>query len=133
MTKRIVRALEHPCTMMLGHLTGRLLLRREPYKVDVAKVIDAALANGVIIELNANPSRLDMDWRHWRRAADRGLLCAINPDAHDTQGLLHVRAGVNAARKAGLTLENVLNARPCSEVRAYFEKRTASIRAQLAR
>ncbi|HVU33269.1 MAG TPA: helix-hairpin-helix domain-containing protein [Opitutaceae bacterium] len=131
MTKRIIRAVEHPCTTMLGHVTGRLLLRREAYRVDVAKVIDAALANGVIIELNANPSRLDMDWRHWRKAAERGLLCSINPDAHDTAGLTHVRAGVNAARKAGLTREQVLNSRPLSEVRAYFDQRTGSVRSHL--
>jgi len=133
MTQRIVRAVEHPCTMMLGHVTGRLLLRREGYRVDLGKVIDAAVAHGVIIELNANPSRLDMDWRHWRKAADRGLLCSINPDAHDTIGLTHVRAGVNAARKAGLTRDQVFNARPLAAVRAYFETRTASVRARLAR
>lgn len=131
MTKRIVRALEHPCTMMLGHLTGRLLLRREAYRVDVAKVIDAAVAHGVIIELNANPARLDMDWRHWRKAAERGLLCCINPDAHDTFGLAHVRAGVNAARKAGLGRGQVLNTRPLAEVKVYLEKRTAPVRARL--
>jgi DNA polymerase (family 10) len=132
MTKRIIRALEHPCTMMLGHVTGRLLLRREGYRVDVPKVIDAAIAHGVIIELNANPARLDMDWRHWRKAADRGLLCGVNPDAHDTFGLEHVRAGVNVARKAGLTREHLLNTRPLEEVRAYFEKRTAPVRTRLA-
>ncbi len=123
MTKRIVRALEHPCTTMLGHLTGRLLLRREGYKVDAAKAIDAAIANGVIIELNASPWRLDMDWRLWRKAADRGLLCAINPDAHETEQLGHVRAGINAARKGGLTKEMVLNARPLAEVKKYFAAR----------
>lgn len=132
MTRRIVRAVEHPCTMMLGHVTGRLLLRREGYRVDVAHVIDAAVAHGVIIELNANPSRLDMDWRHWRKAADRGLLCSINPDAHDTAGLTHVRAGINAARKAALTREQLLNTRPLAEVRAYFERRTGPVRARLA-
>lgn len=123
MTRRIIRAVEHPCTTMLGHATGRILLRREAYKVDLTKVIDAAIANWVVIELNANPSRLDLDWRHWRRAAERGLLCAINPDAHDTTGLTHVLAGVNAARKAALTRENLLNTRPLAEVKAYFEKR----------
>ena len=67
MTKRIIRAIENPHTTMLGHLTGRILLRRESYKVDATKVIDAAIANRVIIELNASPWRLDMDWRHWRK------------------------------------------------------------------
>ncbi len=125
MTARIVRALEHPCTTMLGHLTGRLLLRREAYRVDIAKVIDAAIAHGVVIELNASPWRLDLDWRHWRKAAERGLICAINPDAHDTFGLSHVRAGINAARKGGLGREQILNTRPLAEVRAYFAKRGA--------
>ena len=111
MTRRIVRAIEHPRTTMLGHATGRLLLRREGYKVDLARVIDAAIAERVVIELNAHPSRLDMDWRLWRRAAERGLMCAINPDAHDVAGLRHVEAGVRVARKGWLQAENVLNTR----------------------
>ena len=123
MTKRIIRAIEHPGATMLGHLTGRLLLRREGYRVDVTKVIDAAIAHGVVIELNASPWRLDMDWRHWRKAAERGLLTAINPDAHDTAGLAHVRAGVNAARKGWLTREAVLNTRSLAEVKAFFKAR----------
>jgi DNA polymerase (family 10) len=123
MTARIVRAIEQPHVTMLGHLTGRLLLRREGYAVNTAKIIDAAIANGVIIELNANPQRLDMDWRHWRRAAERGLLCSINPDAHDTAGFAFVRAGVNAARKGWLTAKQVLNTRPLAEVTRYFSDR----------
>jgi DNA polymerase (family 10) len=123
MTARIIRAIEHPRTTMLGHLTGRLLLRREGYRVDVAKVVDAAIANKVIIELNASPWRLDLDWRHWRRAAERGLLCAINPDAHETAGLAHVRAGINSARKGWLTKESVLNTRSLPEVVRYFAAR----------
>ena len=123
MTARIIKAIEHPCTTMLGHATGRLLLRREGCHVDLGRVIDAAIAHGVIIELNASPWRLDLDWRHWRRAADRGLLCAINPDAHETAGLQHVRAGVNSARKGGLTKESVLNTRSLADVRKYFAAR----------
>jgi len=123
MTARIIKAIEHPCTTMLGHATGRLLLRREGCHVDLGRVIDAAIAHGVIIELNASPWRLDLDWRHWRRAADRGLLCAINPDAHETAGLQHVRAGVNSARKGGLTKESVLNTRSVADVRKYFAAR----------
>jgi DNA polymerase (family 10) len=123
MTARIIRAIENPHATMLGHLTGRLLLRREGYRVDAAKVIDAAIANRVIIELNASPWRLDMDWRHWRKAAERGLLCAINPDAHETAGLAHVRAGVNSARKGWLTKEHVLNTRSRAEVGTYFASR----------
>jgi DNA polymerase (family 10) len=105
---------------MLGHLTGRLLLRREGYKIDAAKVIDAAIAHGVIIELNASPWRLDMEWKLWRKAAEKGLLCSINPDAHETSGLNHVRAGINAARKAGLTKEHIFNTRPLAAVKKYF-------------
>ena len=123
MTARIIRALEHPRTTMLGHLTGGLLLRREGYRVDAAKVIDAAIANKVVIELNASPWRLDMDWRHWRKAAERGLVCAINPDAHETAGLAHVRTGVNAARKGWLTKEHVLNTRTRKEVEKIFKQR----------
>lgn len=123
MTARILRAIEHPRTTMLGHLTGRLLLRREAYKVDVGRVIDAAIANRVIIEINAAPKRLDMDWRHWRKAAERGLLCAINPDAHETGELSYVRAGINAARKGWLTKEQVVNTRSRSEVEKVFRAR----------
>ncbi len=128
MTARIVRAIEHPATTMLGHVTGRLLLRREGYKVDVGRAIDAAIANNVIIELNASPWRLDLDWRHWRKAAERGLLCSVNPDAHETAGLEHVRAGINAARKGGLTREQVFNTRPLREVTAWLEQRRAKAR-----
>jgi DNA polymerase (family 10) len=122
MTARIIRALEHPRTTMLGHLTGRLLLEREPYKVDAAKVIDAAIANGVAIELNANPRRLDMDWRLWRRAAERGLMTSINPDAHDSGSLAYVRAGVNSARKGWLTKASVVNALPLEGVEAWLAR-----------
>lgn len=125
MTARIIHAIEHTHTTMLGHVTGRLLLRREGYRVDVGKIIDAAVANHVAIELNASPWRLELDWRHWRKAADRGLLCAINPDAHDTEGLQHVRAGINAARKGWLTKDHILNTRSLAEVKRYFAERKA--------
>jgi len=133
MTARIIRAIEHPRATMLGHLTGRLLLQREGYDVDVEKIIDAAIANEVVIELNANPWRLDMDWRHWRKAAARGLLCAINPDAHDTAGLAYYRIGVGAARKAWLTRENILTTRPLAQVKKWLEERRRNRAAPLAR
>lgn len=123
MTKRLIRAIEHPQVTMLGHLTGRLLLRREAYQVDAAKVIDAAIANKVIIELNASPWRLDMDWRLWSKAAAKGLMCAINPDAHETDGLRHVAAGINSARKGWLTKESILNCRDLAGVRRWFAER----------
>ena len=123
MTARVIRAIEHPATMMLGHPTGRILLRREPYKINLAKVIDAAIANRVIIEINANPHRLDLDWRWWRRAAERGLMCAINPDAHNTDSLGFFKAGVNIARNGWLEAAQVLNTRDRSGVERWFQER----------
>ncbi len=123
MTRRIIRAIEHPAATMLGHLTGRLLLRREGYRVDAVKVIDAAIAHDVVIELNASPWRLDMDWRLWRKAAERGLRCAINPDAHETSGLEHVRAGMNTARKGWLQREQVVTTWPLAEIEAWLSRR----------
>jgi DNA polymerase (family 10) len=120
MTARLIRAVENPRTTILGHVTGRILLRREPSRLNLEKVVDAAIAHGVVIELNASPQRLDMDWRHWRKAAERGLLCAINPDAHETAGLGYVRTGINVARKAWLTREAVLNTRSLAEVKAWL-------------
>jgi DNA polymerase (family 10) len=125
-TARIIRAIEASsavCPTMLGHPTGRLLLMREPSRIDHARIIDAAAANGVIIELNANPRRLDMDWRWWRRAAEKGVLTSINPDAHATDHLEFVEAGVRLARKGWLTREQVLNTRSLAEVRAWLESR----------
>jgi len=120
MTARIITALEHPRVTMFGHLSARLLLRREPSRMNVAKIIDAAIANGKILELNANPMRLDLDWRHWRRAAEKGLLCCINPDAHAVEQFDYQLAGVHAARKGWLTAENVLNTRTLEEIHAYL-------------
>ncbi|HEU5080552.1 MAG TPA: helix-hairpin-helix domain-containing protein [Opitutaceae bacterium] len=123
MTKRIIRALEGGRVTMLGHLTGRLLQRREGYPVNTGKIVDAAIANKVVIELNASPWRLDMDWRHWRRAAERGVLCSINPDAHETGSLTFVKTGVNAARKGWLTKEQVVNTKPLAEMKAWLAAR----------
>lgn len=121
MTARLIRAVENPHVTMLGHPTGRILLRREISKVDLEKVIDAAIANNTIIELNASPWRLDLDWRWWRKAAERGLMCSINPDAHDTAGLEHVAAGVNVARKGWLEAGHVLNTRSLEKVTKFLE------------
>ena len=120
MNTRLIRAIEHPKVTMLGHLSGRLLLRREASRMNVQKIIDAALANGKILELNANPMRLDMDWRHWRKAADRGLLCCINPDAHALHHFDFQYAGVLAARKGWLQREQVFNTRTLPEVLTYL-------------
>ena len=120
MTSRIIKALEHPNVTMLGHVSGRLLLKREASKMNIQKIIDAAIANHKIIELNANPMRLDMDWRHWRKAAEKGLLCAINPDAHALPHYDFQLTGVNIARKGWLTRKHVFNTRSLGEVTQYF-------------
>jgi len=119
-TARIIKAIENEHVDMVGHLTGRLLNKREPYDVDIAKVIDAAAANDTIIELNANPWRLDLDWRWWRRAAEKGVHCSINPDAHDIDQLAFAAHGVRIARKGWLTPEQVLNTRSLPEVLSWL-------------
>jgi DNA polymerase (family 10) len=124
MTKRIIRALEHPRATMLAHPTGRLLLKREGYRVNLSKVIDAAIANEVIIEINANPHRLDMDWRYWRRAAEKGLMTSINPDAHSTDHFKYIESGVNVARKGWLTPKQVLNTRSLAEVGKFLARKS---------
>ena len=119
-TARIIKAIENEHVDMVGHLTGRLLNKREPYDVDIAKVIDAAAANDTIIELNSNPWRLDLDWRWWRRASEKGVLCSINPDAHDIDQLAFAAHGVRIARKGWLTPEQVLNTRSLPEVLSWL-------------
>jgi DNA polymerase (family X) len=109
-TERLIAAVRNPFTTILGHMTGRLLLSREGYPVDHAAVIDACSEEGVAIELNANPYRLDMDWRWIRYATDRGVLIAINPDAHLIAELDLVEFGVAVARKGWLTADQCLNA-----------------------
>jgi DNA polymerase (family 10) len=118
MTKRIIRAISNPYVTMLGHLTGRLLLTREPYRVNVPAVIEAAAETGTIIELNANPRRLDMDWRWWPLAKEKGVKCSINPDAHTTAGLHDLVFGIGAARKGWLTKNDVINTLPLAKVKA---------------
>ncbi len=109
MTERIITAMRNPYVTMLGHPTGRLLLAREAYAVNLTKIIDAAGELGVIIELNANPHRFDLDWRMCRYATARGVRVSINPDAHDTDGLTDTAFGVGIARKGGLTAKDVFN------------------------
>ncbi|HVG45829.1 MAG TPA: DNA polymerase/3'-5' exonuclease PolX [Longimicrobium sp.] len=123
MTERLVRAVSNPRLTMLGHATGRLLLRRGSYEVDVRAVIDAAAEHGVAVEINADPARLDVDWKNARYAAERGVLVPINPDAHSTASLDHVQWGVRVARKGWLGPRNVLNAYELEEVEEIFAKR----------
>lgn len=122
MTKRLIRAIENPRVTMLGHLTGRLLLQRPSYAVNVAAVIEAAAETGTIIELNASPWRLDMDWRWWRLAKEKGVKCSINPDAHSTRGLQDVLFGIRAARKGWLTRQDIINCLPLAEVGKALKK-----------
>ncbi len=118
MTERIIRAMENPHITMLGHLTGRLLLSRDGYAVDVPAIIEAAAATGTIIELNANPRRLDMDWRWWPLAREKGVKCAINPDAHHTSHLQFLWYGIGTARKGWLTRGDVVNTLPLGKIEA---------------
>ena len=121
-TERIVRAVENPHTRILGHATGRQLLSREGYPLDVERVIEACAEHDVAVEFNANPHRLDLDWRHLRACTEAGVLVAINPDAHATQELDYMaRFGVPVARKGWLTATQCLNAKPLDEFVAWLE------------
>ena len=117
MTDRILRAIENPHVTCLGHPTGRLLLEREAYPVNIPKILDAAAANGTWIELNANPWRLDLDWRWWHKARDLGILCCINPDAHKISHLRFLDFGVTLARKGWLRAQDVINTRTLVQLR----------------
>jgi DNA polymerase (family X) len=122
-TSRLIKAIENPYTTILGHPTGRLLLSRNGYPINYKKVIDACAANNVIIELNANPLRLDLDWRWHQYALDKGVWLSINPDAHRTEGFHDTEYGVLAARKGGLYKERCLNALLLQEIATFFNKK----------
>ncbi len=122
-TERLIRAIENPYTMILAHPTGRLLLRRKGYPIDHEKVIDACAANGVALELNANPFRLDLDWRWVRYATDRGISISINPDAHAIDQLDYMKLGVLIARKGWLTSEQCLNAKSLEEFLSWLDRK----------
>ncbi|QNH63127.1 DNA polymerase/3'-5' exonuclease PolX [Hymenobacter sediminicola] len=130
-TTRVLRAIENPYTTMLGHPTGRLLLRREGYPLDHKAIIDACAKHNVIIEINANPWRLDLDWRWVHYALDQGVQLSINPDAHHTNGYADMRYGVFMGRKGGLTREMTFNAKTAAEVADYFAQRKANIKPPL--
>ncbi len=122
-TARIIKAISNPHVTMLGHATGRLLLSREPYKVNLSEVIEAAAHNQTVIELNCTPTRMDMDWRWWKRARDKGVICSVNPDAHSTGELDQVSLGVDMARKGWLRAKDVLNTRPLAEVIPWLKRK----------
>lgn len=127
-TERLITAISNPYTTILGHPTGRLLLRREGYPIDHRAVIDACAAHDVVIEINANPWRLDLDWRWVRYAMEQGVKLSINPDAHEMDGYADMKYGVLVGRKGGLTKEMTLNALSGQEIDAYFATRKAKIK-----
>lgn len=124
MTARIIKAISNPRVTMLGHATGRLLLSRSPYEVDLDAVIDAAAQSGTMIEINASPHRLDMDAVHCRRARKKGVTIVVNPDAHSVAGLNDLAHGLTVARRAWFTADDLFNTWPLSEV----EKRLKQLR-----
>lgn len=123
MTRRIITAMQNPYTTILGHPTGRLLLSRDGYPIDMKKIIDCAKKNNVVIELNAHPQRLDIDWRHLKYAKEQGVWISINPDAHTIEGLKDIEYGVGIARKGWLTSENILNALPVDALLKIFRRK----------
>ncbi len=123
MTRRILQAMANPFCTMLGHVSGRLLLAREPYEVDLEAILQYAGRHQVIVELNSSPYRLDLDWRRLRRAKELGVLISLNPDAHSLEGLDDVAYGVIAARKGWLEAADVLNTYPPEEIRVFLGRR----------
>ncbi len=122
-TARLLKAIENPYTTILGHMTGRLLLSREGYPLDTKKIIDACAANNVIIELNAHPYRLDIDWRWIPYALEKGVMISINPDAHSKEGYGDMYYGVCAARKGALIADMTFNAKHLNEVAEVLTKK----------
>ncbi|PIQ85465.1 MAG: histidinol-phosphatase [Candidatus Omnitrophica bacterium CG11_big_fil_rev_8_21_14_0_20_45_26] len=120
MTKRLIRAAQNPYTTMIGHISGRLLLGRAGYDLDYEEIFDECEKNRCVIELNANPHRLDLDWRLLKSLGERKLLTSINPDAHDPEGLGDICFGVGIARKGWLDKKHVLNTRSASEIESFF-------------
>ena len=122
MTKRICKAMENCYITMLAHPTGRLLLSREPYKIDMHKVIASAAKNGVSIEINSNPNRLDLDWRFCKLAKEKGVKMSINPDSHSPDGLGDIAYGIGIARKGWLEKGDVLNTMTFDQLKKYWKK-----------
>jgi DNA polymerase (family 10) len=123
MTKRVLAALDDPRLTILAHPTGRLLLTREPYAIDIEAVLEKAGKLRVSVELNADPHRMDLDWRYCRRAKELGVTIEIGPDAHSTAALDNVHFGIGMARKAWLEAGEILNTRGADDVVAFARKR----------
>ncbi|MBM3879282.1 MAG: DNA polymerase/3'-5' exonuclease PolX [Verrucomicrobia bacterium] len=131
-TQRLIRAAQNPHVHMLGHLTGRLLLEREPYRVNVQAVLDACAETGTWVELNCNPYRFDLDWRFWPYAKIRGVRCAINCDAHRNEHAGFLRLGAGVARKGWLTRADVVNTLPWPQLRAALAAKPNGLRQEKA-
>jgi DNA polymerase (family 10) len=127
-TERLLKAISNPYTTVLGHPTGRLLLAREGYPVDMEAVIDACVAHNVVIELNANPYRLDLDWRWIRKAVLKGAQISINPDAHRKEGIRDMYYGVCVARKGFLKPEQTFNARNLNSVMDHLANKKQQVK-----
>jgi DNA polymerase (family 10) len=123
MTRRIIKAMENPYVSILGHATGRILLAREGYLLDLPAIIAAAASTGTILEINANPYRLDLDWRWCRKAREQGVLLSINPDAHALSELEYMRFGLAVARKGWLTAADVINTRTAAEILPILQRK----------
>jgi DNA polymerase (family 10) len=128
MTQRVIRAMENRFVTMLAHPTGRLLLKREPYQIDIPKILDGAARTGTWIELNAAPKRLDLDWRWWPCAKEKGVKCLINPDAHRTERLQDLWFGIGIARKGWLTKDDVMNCLPLPDIEHALRQKNESFR-----
>jgi len=122
-TQRLITAIENPYTTILGHPTGRMLLARSGYPIDHKKVIDACAANNVVIEINANPVRLDLDWRWHRYAIEKGVMLSVNPDAHRTSGFMDMHYGILVARKGGVSPADCLNCMDKESIERYFQSK----------
>ena len=125
-TRRLIAAAQNPFVHMLGHPTGRLLLEREPYKINLPAVIDACAETGTWIELNASPYRFDLDWRHWHYAKSKGVHCVINCDAHRLEHAQFLRLGAGIARKGWLEKADVINTLPLPSLRKALRKKRAA-------
>jgi DNA polymerase (family 10) len=123
MTSRVIKAISNPRVTMLGHASGRLILQREPYKVDLDAVLQAAAKHGTLIEINASPHRLDIDWMQCKRAKALGVKLVINPDAHATEEIAFNRFGVNVARRGWLEKDDVFNTQTFPQVIDALAKR----------
>jgi DNA polymerase (family 10) len=125
---RVMTAISNPYVTILGHMTGRLLLSRKGYPLDHKKIIDTCAANGIAIEINAHPRRLDMDWRWIEYATEKNVLLSINPDAHSLEGFNDIKYGVLAAQKGGLTKEQNLSSFSLQQFEKYLSDKRKRIK-----